>query len=69
MYASRGLLKGKEEVGEVGEVLGEVVEEPKLEAREKIVGAVAVELVELVLGVVEWRLRKGRGRVVRDETR
>lgn len=56
-------------MGEVGEVLGELARESKLVAREKIVGAVAVELVELVLGVVEWRLRKGRGRVVRDETR
>lgn len=40
-------------MGEVGEVLGEVVRDAKLVAREKIVGTVAVELVELVLGVVE----------------
>ncbi len=40
-------------MSEVGEVLGEVLRDPKLVAREKIVGAVAVELVELVLGVEE----------------
>jgi hypothetical protein len=40
-------------MGEVGEVLGEVLRDAKLVARENIVDAEVVELVELVLGVVE----------------
>lgn len=41
------------EIGEVGDVLGEVLRDAKLVARENIVDAEVVELVELVLGVVE----------------
>lgn len=40
-------------MGEVGEVPGDVLRDAKLVAREKIVGTVAAEPVELLLAVVE----------------
>lgn len=40
-------------MGEVGEVLGELLRDAKLVARENTVDAEVVEAVELVLGVVE----------------